>query len=221
MRTVHAACAYYGVQPAGPSWGGPSPAEVCCTVLQTTTCRAMFVQQSSLPYTQARKHASGSPFKFAFVLLFGQRLNGHHQGSKEHHPRLIEPAAARHLQLSPDALEIAALSDVGSKPQNRGCAHSARHPSDTAYRHTDKDESFCLTLDKFFTRPLSTQAGQAYQWGQDLPIVAGLPSHQAVFDRSRGNPSISQAKIPTSKPEPKCSAKPLSSHLCLLPPQVP
>jgi hypothetical protein len=55
------------------------------------------------------------------------------------------------------------------------------------YRHTDKDESFCLTVDKFFTRPLSTQP---YQWGGDLPIAVGPPSRQPVLDRVRGDQAV-------------------------------
>lgn len=62
----------------------------------------------------------------------------------------------------------------------------AHRPFCHEYRHTDKDAPFCMTLDKFFTRPLSTQP---YQWGGDLPITAVPPSHQSVFDRVGEQPA--------------------------------
>lgn len=72
-------------------------------------------------------------------------------------------------------------------------------------KHTDKGEPFRFDHGQILHATI--EHATLISGGVDLPIGAALPSHQAVFDRVGGSPSISQAKkknFPqTLDPEPK------------------
>lgn len=124
--------------------------------------------------------------------------------------RQLPPAKCVHLLMFPpnikhQTFEASAVSRGAVDAPTQPISHLLRNTG--KYRHTDKDESFCLTIDKFFTRPLSTQP---YQWGGDLPIAAGPPSHQSRIGPSWRQSKHSRARNPSNCWNPSRTVPPRS-----------
>lgn len=153
---------------------GSSLAEVCCTSLiaHCTQANARRVFGFLCPLSQAN----------------GPRyLDSPHLTSY----RQLPPAKCRHLLIYE---QTPAVQEVGKKPWSPRCIHPAHQPSVTDTGILIKMSRFCLTVDKFFTRPLSTQ----------FLSVGGRPANcsRTAKPPSRIRPGWRQSKHFSSKKIP-------------------